>query len=62
MAIFFIGGSLGAMSLPWLIGQYFDTAGPGTMLWVVGVAMAAGIVLFAWIQLHTRRHMEVRAQ
>ena len=62
MAIFFIGGSLGAMSLPWLIGQYFDTAGPGTMLWVVGVAMAAGIVLFAWIQLHVRRHMEVRAQ
>jgi hypothetical protein len=29
---------------------------------VVGVAMAAGIVLFAWIQLHARRHMEVRAQ
>ncbi|MFH1104942.1 MAG: hypothetical protein V1757_08405, partial [Actinomycetota bacterium] len=58
-AIFFIGASLGSMSLPWLIGQLFDSRGPGTMIWVVGGAIAGGLVLFAWIQVHAARKMTV---
>jgi len=60
-AIFFIGASLGSMSLPWLIGQFFDSRGPGTMIWVVGGAIVGGLVLFAWIQVHAARKMTITA-
>jgi hypothetical protein len=60
MAIYFIGGSLGSMTLPWLIGQVFDTRGPETMLWVVGGAILGALAIFAWIQVHTGRRMAVR--
>ena len=59
MAIFFIGASLGSMSLPWVIGQFFDSRGPETMIWVVGGAIVAGLVVFAWIQAHTSRRMPI---
>ena len=61
-AIFLVGASLGSMSLPWLIGQYFDRRGPETMIWVVGGAVLAGLALFAWIQVHAARHMPRRAE
>ena len=62
MAIYFIGGSLGSMTLPWLIGQVFDTRGPETMLWVVGGAILGALAIFAWIQVHTARNMPVREE
>lgn len=58
-AVFFIGASLGSMSLPWLIGQFFDRRGPETMIWVVGSAIVAGLVLFAWIQVVAARRMTI---
>ncbi|OFW67491.1 MAG: hypothetical protein A2Z12_00240 [Actinobacteria bacterium RBG_16_68_21] len=61
-AIFFIGASLGSMSLPWLIGQFFDRRGPEVMIWVVGGAILAGLVLFAWIQVHVGRRMGIVAR
>jgi FHS family Na+ dependent glucose MFS transporter 1 len=59
MAIFFIGGSLGAMTLPWLIGQYFDSTGPEVMIWVVGTTMAAGLLVFGAIRRHVTRRVPV---
>jgi FHS family Na+ dependent glucose MFS transporter 1 len=54
-AIFLIGGSIGSMTLPWVVGQLFDRRGPESMLWVVGGAVAAGLALFAAIQVHAAR-------
>jgi fucose permease len=54
-AVLLVGGSLGSMSLPWLVGQFFDRRGPESLLWVVGSAIAVGLVLFAWIRAGTAR-------
>ena len=55
---FLIGAGLGSMTLPWVVGQFFEREnpaslqwllGPESMRWVTGAAMAVGLVLFAWI-------------
>ena len=53
---FFVGGSLGVMSIPWLIGQAIESIGPQSMLIILlGCIMAAGAVLTG-ICLKTRTH------
>ena len=42
-AWFFVGGSLGGMTLPLIIGQFFDTAGPR----IAPAVMCASVVLAA---------------
>lgn len=49
-AVMLVGGSIGSMSLPWMIGQLFDRQGPESLLWVVGGAMVAAIVLLVWLE------------
>jgi len=49
---FFAGASVGGMTLPWLVGQLFDAAGPYTAMvavgmGVVGVALVFGVMLLA---------------
>jgi hypothetical protein len=44
-AVFLVGGSTGAMTMPWIIGQSFESSGPETMLWVAGGAVAAAAAL-----------------
>lgn len=46
-SLFFIGVSLGAMSLPWLIGQVFETVGPLTTMVTVAAAMLLATAVFA---------------
>ncbi len=46
-SLFFIGVSLGAMSLPWLIGQVFETVGPLTTMVTVAAAMVMATAVFA---------------
>ncbi|MBI5878239.1 MAG: MFS transporter [Chloroflexi bacterium] len=46
---FFVGASAGNMLIPWLIGQWFEPAGPGTLPLVLGVDVAACCVLFALV-------------
>jgi FHS family Na+ dependent glucose MFS transporter 1 len=43
---FYIGISLGSMTLPWVIGQLFESSGPQAALWVVlgGAAGAVGVL------------------
>lgn len=43
---FFIGGSLGAMATPWIIGQFFDTAGPAAVMIVIGLTLVAQSVVY----------------
>jgi FHS family Na+ dependent glucose MFS transporter 1 len=43
---FFVGASLGGMSLPWLIGQFFESIGPHVMMFaILAVLIGAVIVL-----------------
>ena len=42
---FFLGATAGAMSLPWLIGQFFERVGPQFMMW----ALAADFLLAALV-------------
>jgi FHS family Na+ dependent glucose MFS transporter 1 len=44
---FFASSSGGAMVLPWLIGQFYETTGPRVLLWVVGGGIvSAGVIFF----------------
>jgi FHS family Na+ dependent glucose MFS transporter 1 len=54
-AIFLVGASLGSMSLPWLTGRLFDARGPEAMLYVVGVTILVGYVVFASLRVHVSR-------
>ncbi|MGC8877841.1 MAG: MFS transporter [Anaerolineae bacterium] len=45
-SFFFAGGSVGGMTLPWLIGQFFEPLGPPVAMWGILLSlMAATLVL-----------------
>lgn len=46
---FFVGASIGGMTLPWLIGQLFEPVSPLSVLWVISGALLAGLVVFVLI-------------
>ncbi len=48
-AAFLVGGSLGTMTLPWLVGQLFVPWGPLSVVYVTGAAMLTAGVVFAVI-------------
>jgi fucose permease len=48
-SIFLTGSGLGGMTLPWLVGQLFESAGPNVMVWTVLIATAATAGMFALI-------------
>ncbi len=52
---FFTGVSLGAMSLPWLVGQFFESIGPQVMLYMVLVCALALVVLMTAITAYLRK-------
>jgi FHS family Na+ dependent glucose MFS transporter 1 len=41
----FVGGGLGGMTLPWLVGQFFESWGPGSLLFFVAAGLLVGVVL-----------------
>jgi FHS family Na+ dependent glucose MFS transporter 1 len=43
---FFVGASLGSMTLPWLAGQLFGRVGPGSAMATVFVTMVVNLVVF----------------
>lgn len=49
-SVFLIGASLGSMTLPWVVGRLFSPVGPEAMVYVVGIAIAAGLGVFAAIR------------
>jgi hypothetical protein len=46
---FLIGGSLGTMTLPWVVGQLFVPVGPLSVMYVTAAAILAAWLLFAFI-------------
>lgn len=44
---FLAGSSLGAMSLPWIIGQLFTAVGPSATMWVILGDLAVALAVFA---------------
>jgi fucose permease len=53
--LFLVGSSLGAMAVPWLIGQFFESVGPGVFPAFLTAVVTASIVLLAVILLLLRR-------
>jgi FHS family Na+ dependent glucose MFS transporter 1 len=45
-SLFFIGSSLGGTALPWLIGQLFEPAGPGSAMQIIFAGVALDAVAF----------------
>jgi len=55
-AMFLVGGSLGAMTLPWVVGQLFEPRGRASMLYVTGAAMVVAVLVFAALLARSREH------
>lgn len=58
---FFVGASLGGMSLPWLIGQFFESIGPHTMMLIILIDLIMALVVFG-VLLRLRNINRVIAQ
>jgi FHS family Na+ dependent glucose MFS transporter 1 len=43
---FIVGGSIGSMFFPWLIGQMFEPVGPPVMIWTISAIILAALVIF----------------
>jgi fucose permease len=52
---FFAGASAGGMTLPWLIGQFFETIGPRVMMFAILVNLIVAVSVFAVLILHSAR-------
>lgn len=50
-----VASALGAMGLPWVIGQLFERGGAQAMLWLVGADLLVVLVVFALLLQHTRK-------
>ncbi len=46
-SLFFVGASLGSMTLPWLIGQFFNTIGPQITMIAIVIDLALALVIYA---------------
>ena len=57
-----VGGSLGGMALPWLIGQLFQPVGPQSAMIVIAVAMIAALLVFALLLRYANRRQAVEVQ
>lgn len=56
-SLFMIGGSLGGMIIPWLIGQRFETVGPqSTMVILLIAVLLAGAAVVAFLAVTRTRH------
>ena len=58
---FFIGASLGGMSIPWLIGQLFEDIGPVVTMLIILATMLLAVVIFGLLIWQARLHQEAKA-
>ena len=54
-AWFLVGGSLGVMVLPWLIGQLFEPLGPQIAMWLITLAMVLSVGVYGLLMVDARR-------
>lgn len=52
---FFAGSSLGAMSVPYVIGQFFERVGPQVMVYAVLLDLVVALVVFLVLLFYARR-------
>jgi len=52
---FFVGASIGGMSLPWLVGQLFEPFGPQIAMSTVAASLIAAIGVYAVLNFHSER-------
>jgi fucose permease len=50
-----IGANAGGMTLPWLIGQFFESAGPRVMVIFIGVSALTALAIYGLIRVYARR-------
>jgi FHS family Na+ dependent glucose MFS transporter 1 len=53
-----IGSSLGALLMPWLVGQWFETVAPEMLLVVNLVNMGFTLLVFFWLERRLKVHAE----
>jgi FHS family Na+ dependent glucose MFS transporter 1 len=54
-AWFLVGGSLGAMFVPWLIGQLFEAMGPQAVMWTILLDLVVALSIFFVLLARLRR-------
>jgi fucose permease len=52
---FFVGSSAGGMSLPWLIGQVFESVGPKSTMFVIMADLVVAMAIFALLVFYSAR-------
>ncbi|MBN1874356.1 MAG: MFS transporter [Anaerolineae bacterium] len=53
---FFVGGSLGGITLPWLIGQLFESVGPRVTIALISGDLLLAVVVFVSVLLYARSY------
>ncbi|HZS08651.1 MAG TPA: MFS transporter [Blastocatellia bacterium] len=53
--IFFAGSSTGSMTLPWVVGQFFESVGPRMLLYMAFAGLTVEVGIFALMMLYPRR-------
>ena len=54
---FLAGASLGGMTLPWLLGQLFESLGPRSIMAAIGVDLLLAVGAFAALMLYSKRRL-----
>jgi len=55
MGWFFVGASAGAMLLPWLIGQFFESIGPRVTMSILWIDLALALIVFAGLIIYSSK-------
>jgi nitrate/nitrite transporter NarK len=51
----FAGGSGGAMFIPWVVGQLFESSGPPSFIAIILIDIAAAALVFSGLILYAKR-------
>ncbi len=57
---FFVGAALGSMSIPWFIGQLFETIGPVVTMLIILATLLVAVVIFGLLIWQARLHEETK--
>lgn len=57
---FFIGASLGGMTIPWLIGQLFEQVGPVVTMLTILITLLVAVIVFSLLIWQARLHQEAK--
>ena len=57
---FFVGAGLGSMTVPWLIGQLFESVGPMVTMVTIFITLLLAVVVFGLLIWQARLHQEAK--